>query len=169
MRKTFLVILSVFIPLVLSAGDFMNRFLERYGESDKPLNNVNIGTTMLERMAENSNDEELRNAFNELKSIRIVNSENPEDSRYYFGKAHELVNESFNDYEEVVSVSEGTSKTSIFMKRESDDHQDLILITLDYDGKFTLITLAGKIDFKSISKLSGSLKSDTAISGGGYN
>ena len=164
-----LIILSLFFSLMLSAGDFVNRFLESYVESDKPLKNVNIGKKMLQRMAENSSDEELKATFSELKSIRMLNSDEPEDSRYYFSKAQELVHESFSDYEEVVSVNEGVSKISVFMKRESEDHQDLILITLDDDEGFSLITLSGKIDFNSISKLSGSLKNDVTISGGGFN
>lgn len=164
MKRTLLVILSIFAFTAVFPGDFVNRFIEKYEEFDRPLNNVNIGKTMLERMADNTNDEELKAAFKELNSIRIVSSDNQEDSKHYFNKANELVKESFADYEEVVSVNESMSKISVFMKRESEEKQNLILITLDSNGAFSLITVSGKIDFNSISKLSGSLKDEASMS-----
>ena len=99
MKRTLLVILSIFAFTAVFPGDFVNRFIEKYEEFDRPLNNVNIGKTMLERMADNTNDEELKAAFKELNSIRIVSSDNQEDSKHYFNKANELVKESFADYE----------------------------------------------------------------------
>lgn len=166
MKKILLILSLLFFSISISADDFVNRFIEKYSESERPLNNVNIGKTMLDRMAENSSDEELKSAFKELTSIRIVSSEEPEDSRYYYDKANELVREAFSDYEEVVSVNESMSRISVFIKRESDEKQNLILITLDNNGKFSLVTVSGKIDFDSISKLSGSLKSEAGIAGG---
>jgi len=167
MRRTLLILLSLFFSIAVFPSDFVNRFIEKYGESERPLDNVNIGKTMLERMADNTSDEELKNAFKELNSIRVVSSNDKEDSRYYFDKAHELVKDMFIEYEEVVSVNESMSKLSVFMKKESNEKQDLILITLDNGGKFSLITVSGKIDFNSISKLSGSLKNEAGITGGG--
>src|SRR5690554_2425989 len=110
MKKILLILSLLFFSISISADDFVNRFIEKYSESERPLNNVNIGKTMLDRMAENSSDEELKSAFKELTSIRIVSSEEPEDSRYYYDKANELVREAFSDYEEVVSVNESMSK-----------------------------------------------------------
>ncbi len=167
MRRTLLILLSLFFSIAVFPSDFVNRFIEKYGESERPLDNVNIGKTMLERMADNTSDEELKNAFKELNSIRVVSSNDKEDSRYYFDKAHELVKDMFTEYEEVVSVNESMSKLSVFMKKESNEKQDLILITLDNGGKFSLITVSGKIDFNSISKLSGSLKNEAGITGSG--
>lgn len=162
MNRALLFLLSMLFSLSVFSGDFVNQFIEQYGSSERPLDNVNIGKTMLEKMADNTSDEELKNAFKELKSIRIVSSSNQEDSQYFFEKANNLVKESFYDYEEVASVNTN-SKVSVYLKRESSDMQDLILITIDNSGKFSLITLSGKIDFNSISKLSGSLKNGTDI------
>lgn len=164
MKKTLLFIVSLFAFTAVFPGDFVNRFIEKYEEFERPLSNVNIGKTMLERMADNTSDDELKAAFKELNSIRIVSSDDREDSKHYFNKANELVKESFPDYEEVVSVNESMSKISVFMKRESEEKQDLILITLDSNGTFSLITVSGKIDFNSISKLSGSLKDEASMS-----
>ncbi|NLJ00342.1 MAG: DUF4252 domain-containing protein [Bacteroidales bacterium] len=169
MKRVFLILLSFAFPFAMFPGDFVNRFIEKYSENERPLTNVNIGKTMLDRMTENTNDEELKNAFKELKSIRMVSSEDEEDSRYYYHKAHELVKEAFSEYEEMVSVNESNSKISVFMKRESDEQQDLILITIDNSDGFSLITVSGKIDFDSISKLSKSLKSEAGINSMGFN
>jgi hypothetical protein len=146
----------------LFANGFVTQFINKYGEEDRPLNNVNIGKTMLDKMAANTEDEELRSAFKELKSIRIVSSEDAKDSRYYFQKANELIKEEFGDYEEVVSVNERNSRISVWMKREDDKKQDLILISLDENSKLSIITVSGKIDLKSISRLSGTLKNESA-------
>lgn len=166
MKKALLIIFSLSLSIAVFPGDFVNKFIETYEESERPLSYVNIGKTMLERMAENTGDEELKAAFQELNSIRIVNSDNAEDSRYYFEKANELVKESFLDYEEVVSVNESMSKWSVFMKKENEDLQNLILITIDTNGKFSLITVSGKIDFSSLSKLSGTLNDGTGATPG---
>jgi len=160
MRKTGLIIIILLSSASLFANDFVSQFIERYSEEDRPLNNVNIGKTMLDKMADNTEDEELKNAFRELKSIRIVSTENAKDSRHYFQKANELVREEFSDYEEVVSVNEKNSRISVWMKKEDEKKQDLILISLDENSKLTIITVSGKIDFKSISKLSGTLKNE---------
>lgn len=164
MRKTILIITVLLSSVSLSANGFITRFIERYSEENRPLNNVNIGKTMLDKMAANTEDEELKNAFRELKSIRIVSSENAKDSRYYFHKANELVTEEYSNYEEVVSVNEKDSKISVWMKKEDEDKQDLILISLDENSKLTIITVSGKIDFNSFSKLSNTLKKDPEIS-----
>lgn len=163
MRKTGLIIIILLSSASLFANDFVSQFIERYSEEDRPLNNVNIGKTMLDKMADNTEDEELKNAFRELKSIRIVSTENAKDSRHYFQKANELVREEFSDYEEVVSVNEKNSRISVWMKKEDEKKQDLILISLDENSKLTIITVSGKIDFKSISKLSGTLKNEPVL------
>lgn len=163
MRKTLLIIVSLFVTISVFSSDFVNQFIEKYGEVERPLKNVNIGKSMLDQMAENTSDEELKAAFKDLNSIRIVSSDNQEDSKHYFDKAIQLVNEAFSEYQEVASVNERMSKISVFMKKESDDKQDLILITLDANSKFSVITVSGKIDFNSISKLSGTLKDEAGI------
>ncbi|NLX65347.1 MAG: DUF4252 domain-containing protein [Bacteroidales bacterium] len=101
----------------------------------------------------------MKNAFKELNSIRIISSDNVDDSKYYFKKANELIKESFYDYEEVVSLNEMGSKISVWVKNLNEEMQSLILFAIENDGKFSVITVSGKINFDSISKLSGSLRS----------
>lgn len=150
---------SVLLPATLSADNFVSVFMDRCAEEERPLNNVNIGKTMLDKMAANSDDEELKNAFKELNSIRIVSSADEGDSKYYYKKAKELVNEAFGDYEEAVSVNEMDLKISVWVKKLDEERKNLILISLDEEGKLAIITVSGKIDFESISKLSGLLRS----------
>ena len=158
MRILIVMLFSLLLPVTLFADNFVSVFMDRCAEDERSLNNVNIGKTMLDKMAANTDDEELKTAFKELNSIRIVSSDNVEDSKYYFKKANELIKESFGDYQEAVSMSETGSKISVWMKRHDEERQDLILIALDSDGKLSIITVSGKIDFNSISKLSGSLR-----------
>lgn len=159
MRAVIVLLFTLFLPASLLADNFISVFMEKYAQEDKLLNNVNIGKTMLDMMAENTADGELKNVFKELDSICIVSSDDVEDSKYYFEMANDLFVESFTDYEEVVSVNETGSKISVWMNKQGEELQELILVALDGDGGFSVISVSGKIDFDSLSKLSGSLKS----------
>lgn len=158
MRKILVIWFSFLLPGTLLADNFVSAFMDKCAEPERPLSNVNIGKAMLEKMAANTYDEELKNTFKELSSIRMISSDNVEDSKYYFKKANELIKESFYDYDEAVSVTEMGSKISVWVKRLGEEKQDLILIMLESDGKLSIITVSGKIDFDSISKLAGSLR-----------
>lgn len=163
MKKTILIAWLIALPALLIASDFVSLFMERCAEEKRPLNNVNIGKTMLETMAENTIDEELKETFRKLNSIRIINSDNKRDSRHYFRKADELIRDSFADYREVVTVNEEDTRVSVWMKEISDKEQDLILLSLDNEGKFTVITVNGEIDLNSLSRLSGTLKNEPEL------
>ncbi len=163
MKKTILIAWLIALPALLIASDFVTLFMERCAEEKRPLNNVNIGKTMLETMAENTIDEELKETFRKLNSIRIINSDNKRDSRHYFRKADELIRDSFADYREVVTVNEEDTRVSVWMKEIRDKEQDLILLSLDNEGKFTVITVNGEIDLNSISRLSGTLKNEPEL------
>ncbi len=160
MNRTTILMIMLLASTTLFANDFITQFIQKYSEEDRPLNNVNIGKKMLDKMAANTQDEELQNTFKELHSIRIVNSDNAKDSRYYFEKANELIETEFGDYEEVVSVNEKLSRISVWMKKEKDKRQEIILISLDENSQLSIITVSGKIDFSTISKLSGTLKNE---------
>lgn len=163
MKKTILIAWLIALPALLIASDFVSLFMERCAEEKRPLNNVNIGETMLETMAENTIDEELKETFRKLNSIRIINSDNKRDSRHYYRKADELIRDSFADYREVVTVNEEDTRVSVWMKEISDKEQDLILLSLDNEGKFTVITVNGEIDLNSLSRLSGTLKNEPEL------
>lgn len=163
MRKTLLTLFVLLCTTTVFANDFVTLFIEKYAEDKRPLNNVNIGKAMLEKMAASTNDEDLKKTFRELNSIHIVSSDNKRDSKHYFAKAHELIKAEFGDYEKVVSVNEKASKISVLMKRNDEETQNLILISLDEEDKLTIITVSGKIDFNSFSKLSGSIKSEQLV------
>lgn len=157
MRKIFLLLFTLFLATSIFANDFITRFLKECVETERPVSNVNIGKAMLNKMASNTSDEELKTIFCELNSIRIITTENKADSKYYFEKAKEMASSEFTDYGEVVSVNEQRSKINILMKKTDENTQDLILMALD-DSKLTIITVSGNIDFNSISKLSDSLR-----------
>ena len=81
MNRTTILMIMLLASTTLFANDFITQFIQKYSEEDRPLNNVNIGKKMLDKMAANTQDEELQNTFKELHSIRIVNSDNAKDSR----------------------------------------------------------------------------------------
>jgi len=63
MRQTILIMMVLLSSVSLSANGFITQFIERYSEENRPLNNVNIGKTMLDKMAANTEDEETEECF----------------------------------------------------------------------------------------------------------
>lgn len=157
MKKYCVIILAFLVSTSVFADDFVTKFMSTYVEAKRPVSNVNIGKTMLEKMAGNTEDSELKETFKELNSIRIITTEDKRDSRHYFEKANELAKKEFSDFEEVVSLNERKSKVHVLLKKLEDGMKDLILIALDDNSKLTIITVSGNIDFNSFSKLSESL------------
>lgn len=160
MRKVIFIFLFLFTTGPLAGGDFITEFLNTCVEAKRPVSNVNIGRPMLEKMASNTNDEELKKIFQNLSSIRIITTENKKDAHFYFKKANELIADKFSDYQEVVSVNDRNAKINILMKSKDNKNQDIIFIGLDEDDKLTIINITGKIDFHAISKLSDSLNKE---------
>ncbi|MGV8964350.1 MAG: DUF4252 domain-containing protein [Candidatus Saccharimonadaceae bacterium] len=154
--KISIVIISVILSTTsILAGDFVTRFMEIYSQDNIfAINNVNIGNSMLEKMATNTADLDLKKTFQNLNSIRIITSENKKDSKDFYKKAQTLVSEEFSDFKEMVSVNENKTKMNVLFKKTDEKNQELILIGLDADNKLTIICITGKIDFNSISKLS---------------
>lgn len=161
MKIYFIIFSLLFSSMNLFAGDFITRFMEKYSENKQGINNVNIGRSMLEKMASHTEDEDLKKTFNNLNSIRIITSESRKDSKDYFNKAQELVNEEFSDFKEMVSVNEKKAKMNVLFKKTDEKNQELILLGLDADDKLTIISISGKIDFNSISKLSNTFSKET--------
>jgi hypothetical protein len=160
MKNIVFLFLFIFTTASFAGGDFITEFLNTCVEAKMPVNNVNIGRPMLEKMASNTNDEEVKKTFQNLNSIRIITTENKKDARHYFKKANELIADKFSDYEEVVSVNDKNTKINVVMKNKDNKNQDIIFIGLDDEGKLTIINIAGKIDFHAISKLSDSLNKE---------
>lgn len=153
--KTYFILLSLlFSSMNIFAGDFVTRFMEIFSENRQGINNVNIGRSMLEKMATQTEDEDLKKTFQNLNSIRIITSEDKKESKDYFNKAKELVNEEFSDFTEMVSINEKRAQMNVLFKKTDEKRQELILLGLDADNKLTIISITGKIDFDSISKLS---------------
>ncbi len=160
MKKLALIFLFIVTTGPLAVRDFVAEFLDTCVEAKRPVSNVNIGRPMLEKMASNTNDEELKKIFQNLSCIRIITTENKKDAHFYFKKANELIADKFSDYQEVVSVNDRNTKINILMKSKDNKNQDIIFIGLDNDDKLTIINITGKIDFHAISKLSDSLNKE---------
>lgn len=160
MKGTTLIFLFLLSAVSLSGADFITEFLNTCVEEKRPVSNVNIGKPILEKMASNTNDEELKKIFQNLNSIRIITTEDKKDAHHYFKKANELAAREFSDYQEVVSVNERNTKINVLTKSKDDKNQDIIFIGLDEDNKLTIINITGKIDFHAISKLSDSLSKE---------
>jgi len=67
MKKTGLILIILLSSASLFANDFVSKFIEKYSEDNRPLNIVNIGKTMLDKMADNTEDEDHEKRFQKTK------------------------------------------------------------------------------------------------------
>jgi len=157
MKKTVTLILILLLTAsTLMAGDFVSRFMGLIADENKPLNNVNIGKKMLDKMSDEIEDKDLAKMFHNLNSIRIITCDNIQDSRFYYNKANDFLKENYSDYDEIVSVNDQKNKINTVLKKENNN-TDIILISLDEEGKLSIINVSGKIDLDSFSKLSNTI------------
>ncbi|MDD3308583.1 MAG: DUF4252 domain-containing protein [Dysgonamonadaceae bacterium] len=157
MKKIVTIIFTLLMTATtLIAGDFVSRFMGTITEENNTLNNVNIGKKMLDKMSDEIGDKDLAKLFRNLNSIRIITCDNIQDSRFYFNKANEFLKENYADYDEIVSVNDPKNKINTVLKKENNN-TDIILISLDEEGKLSIINVSGKIDLESFSKLSNSI------------
>ncbi|MDD2243759.1 MAG: DUF4252 domain-containing protein [Dysgonamonadaceae bacterium] len=157
MKKIVTIIFTLLMTATtLMAGDFVSRFMGTITEENNTLNNVNIGKKMLDKMSDEIGDKDLAKLFRNLNSIRIITCDNIQDSRFYFNKANEFLKENYADYDEIVSVNDPKNKINTVLKKENNN-TDIILISLDEEGKLSIINVSGKIDLESFSKLSNSI------------
>ena len=126
MKINFIILSLLFSSLNIFAGDFVTRFMEKYSDNKQGINNVNIGRSMLEKMATHTEDEDLKKTFHSLKSIRIITAENRKDSKDYFDKAQTLVTEEFADFTEMVSINEKKAKMNVLFKKTDEKNQQLM-------------------------------------------
>ena len=88
---------------------------------------MNIGKPILEKMASNTNDEELKKIFQNLNSIRIITTEDKKTHTIISKEANELAAREFSDYQEVVSVNERNTKINVLAKAKTIKIRTLFL------------------------------------------
>ena len=134
-------------------SEVINKFFAKYNE-DERFTSVFVSGRMFSMFSEVAEEQsqEMKKMMNDLKGLRILSSEKIDGTRLY--------KEAFADfnrsgYEELLKIS-GEEELIFLIKEEAGQINELLMLTGNQQ-KFFLMSIVGKIDLKTLSKLAGSM------------
>ncbi len=154
--KSFIVILLTFMISVsaMSQKDPVDRIFDKYS-GQEGYTTVYISSKMFSLFAEiDPDDQELQDMMNGLKSIRILASDDSDESggdgiNFYKEVMKDLAVEK---YEELMVVKDGNQDLKFLIREENGKIVELLLVG-GGDGDNVLISIRGNIDMKNIGKI----------------
>ena len=154
--KALIVMLLTFMISVsaISQKDPVDRIFDKYS-GQEGYTTVYISSKMFSLFAEiDPDDQELQDMMNGLKSIRILASDDSDESG---GEGINFYKEVMKDlavekYEELMVIKDGNQDLK-FLIREEDGRIVELLLVGGGDGDNVLISIRGIIDMKNISKI----------------
>jgi len=164
LKKIFIVmLLGVFSVSAFGQDDAISKFFDKYME-DENFTMVYISpkvfdmiSTISEDNADSGDAKEVSELLKDLKGIRILTTEvNPQ--AYYKEATDKL---QLNDYEVLMQVRDKKENVRFLVKDDGPVVSELLLLVGGSDS-FVLMSFAGKIDLKKISKLAKSLNIEGA-------
>ena len=154
--KSFIVMLLTFMISVsaMSQKDPVDRIFDKYS-GQEGYTTVYISSKMFSLFAEiDPDDQELQDMMNGLKSIRILASDDSDESggdgiNFYKEVMKDLAVEK---YEELMVVKDGNQDLKFLIREENGKIVELLLVG-GGDGDNVLISIRGNIDMKNIGKI----------------
>ncbi len=154
--KAFIVMLLTFLISVsaMSQKDPVDRIFDKYS-GQEGYTTVYISSKMFSLFAEiDPDDQELQDMMNGLKSIRILASDDSDESggdgiNFYKEVMKDLAVEK---YEELMVVKDGNQDLKFLIREENGKIVELLLVG-GGDGDNVLISIRGIIDMKNIGKI----------------
>lgn len=154
--KALIVMLLTFIISVsaMSQKDPVDRIFDKYS-GQEGYTTVYISSKMFSLFAEiDPDDQELQDMMNGLKSIRILASDDSDESagdgiNFYKEVMKDLAVEK---YEELMVVKDGNQDLKFLIREENGKIVELLLVG-GGDGDNVLISIRGIIDMKNIGKI----------------
>lgn len=154
--KALIVMLLTFIISVsaISQKDPVDRIFDKYS-GQEGYTTVYISSKMFSLFAEiDPDDQELQDMMNGLKSIRILASDDSDESggdgiNFYKEVMKDLAVEK---YEELMVVKDGNQDLKFLIREENGKIVELLLVG-GGDGDNVLISIRGNIDMKNIGKI----------------
>lgn len=158
-RLSLLLLLTLFTLTSKGQAGAVDDLFEKYaGKSG--FTSVMISSKMLGLFAtKESDDEELNNVMNRLKSIRILTVEDSLLNRSINFYTELRKKTDFSGYDELMVVREGQNVTFFLTRQSGKTISELLLISGGTSGN-TLISIRGDLDLKDISGLSKSMGMD---------
>ena len=158
MKKLLLLGACFALTLSLSAQDGIVRYFEKYMDSED-FTVVYFSPKMFSMVgklaAEDEDIEEVKEVIRDLKGLRILTTEN--NAAKYYDEATRAFDKS--DYEVLMTVRSEEDNVNFYVKDSNGgDIVDELLLIVNSDDEFVLLSLVGKIDLNKISKLSESVQ-----------
>jgi hypothetical protein len=162
MKKTLLLLpICLFLAGALSAqNDAINRFFTQYMD-DERFTVVFVSPKMFSLVSKISTDdpdwEKFRDVVGGLTGLRVLTSDGIGDGMKLYKEALGKVPAA--EYEELLTVRDGTENVRIWVKDSGNIINELLLLVGSPD-EFVLVSLTGTIDLDKVSNLSKGLDID---------
>lgn len=153
MKKWLLSLLMVLATATATAQreqDFALRYMHLYGENSS-LACKTVSPQMIARMMQLTEDSAtaFRQVLSQLKSIRVVQNENPAETVTLYDKAEELAKANKRRY----TLYARTEDRSIYLRKRGKLIVELVLLTRVEDEKFSIVNLTGNMTGDFIREL----------------
>lgn len=153
MKKWLLSLLMVLATATATAQreqDFALRYMHLYGENSS-LACKTVSPQMIARMMQLTEDSAtaFRQVLSQLKSIRVVQNENPAETVTLYDKAEELAKANKRRY----TLYARTEDRSIYLRKRGKLIVELVLLTRVETEKFSIVNLTGNMTGDFIREL----------------
>jgi len=153
MKKIYLTIVACTFTALLSAQEFAGSFLDKFG-NDTDFEVVVIGKKMLNLIEGlTSNNPDLNEAIKELENIMIITSRDSTSSKGFYDSAYKLLANKKQGFEPLITVKDQEEDLIVMAKESKGVIKELVLLSNNESG-FNIISLNGKINLKTLAKLS---------------
>ena len=158
MKKLLLLGACFALTLSLTAQDGIVRYFEKYMDNDD-FTVVYFSPKMFSMVsklaAEDEDIDEIKEVISDLKGLRILTAE--KNAVKYYEEATRAFDKS--DYEVLMTVRSEDDNVNFYVKDSNGgDIVEELLLIVNSDEEFVLLSLVGKIDLNKISKLSEGLQ-----------
>jgi hypothetical protein len=136
------------------AQEIANLFLEKFDKDDN-LEIISIGKKMFQMMENASSNTDFNEAIKGLEKIVVISSKDSVFNNEYYDSAYEILTGKRKDgFESLLSTKEEKGELIVMAKESKGIIRELVLLQGDKIKYFSLISLCGNIDLKTLAKYS---------------
>ena len=156
-RLTLLILILGLSFKSFAQEDAIQRFFSKYME-DERFSRVYISPKMMQmaggflksNAGSDKDAEELGSLITKIRGIRILSSEHVEGNVLYKEVMATLTK---NSYEDLMDVQDATSNLKFMVREEGGLVKELLMVSGDKQGEFTLISMLGSFTYKDLNML----------------
>lgn len=135
---------------VFAQDNAIEKYFQKY-EDKESFTSVYVSEYMFSLFAdidmENSEDEEVMEVLQGLKSLQVLTTE--ENGKKYYEEALGMIDQ--KEYKVLMKVRDGDTNVRFLIKRDKNQVKELLLLV--GGDEFVLLSIVGNINLKKISKL----------------